>query len=106
MIVIFRFQLKNAQDLDKKSSLPGDKNHPYFANLNEDPMLSYVICHYLNSNEITIGSRNSTICLNGLNILEQHAVVRRLDSDNYELKPAEVGAKIKINGYNLTGYTQ
>lgn len=76
---------------------------PYLANLNEDPMLSYVICHSLNTDEITVGSRNSTICLNGLSILEQHAIIRRIDSNRYQLIPAESGSKIKVNGYNLTG---
>ena len=66
-------------------------------------MLSCVICHYLNTDEITIGSRNSRICLNGLSILERHAIIRRIDSNKYELLPAEPGAKIKVNGYNLNG---
>jgi len=54
-------------------------------------MLSYIICHYLNTDEITIGSRNSNICLNGLSILERHAIIRRTDSNQYELLPAEPG---------------
>jgi hypothetical protein len=66
-------------------------------------MLSYVICHYFNTDEITIGSRNSTICLNGLSILERHAIIRHIDSNKYQLIPAEPGAKIKVNGYNLNG---
>ncbi len=66
-------------------------------------MLSYVICHYLNTDEITIGSRNSNICLNGLSILEHHAIIRCVNSNKYELTPAEPGAKIKVNGYNLNG---
>jgi hypothetical protein len=66
-------------------------------------MLSYVICHYLNTDEITIGSRNSAICLNGLSVLNRHAIIRRLEPKKYELLPAEPGAKIKVNGYNLNG---
>ena len=66
-------------------------------------MLSYIICHYFHTDEITIGSRNSMICLNGLSILEHHATIRRIDSNKYELKPAESGSKIKVNGYNLNG---
>jgi hypothetical protein len=64
-------------------------------------MLSYVICHYLTTDEITIGNRNSTIILHGLSILERHATIRRIDSGKYELRPAEPGSKIKVNGYNL-----
>ncbi|UJR26288.1 hypothetical protein I4U23_007626 [Adineta vaga] len=99
-------KLKEAQSNDKKSSILINKNLPCLANLNEDPMLSYVICHYLTTDEIIIGNRNATICLNGLSILERHAIVRRLDTNNYQLIPAEPGAKIKVNGYNLNGPTQ
>jgi hypothetical protein len=81
-----------------------DQTHPYLANLNEDPLLSYVIYHYLNSNEITIGSnRDCTIYLNGLSILEHHAIIRCIDIHTYELIPGESSAKIKVNGYNLNG---
>lgn len=66
-------------------------------------MLSYVICHYLKTEEITIGSRNANVSLTGLNILERHAIVRRANPSKYELTAAEPGAKIKVNGYNLNG---
>jgi hypothetical protein len=102
-LFLLSLQLKKAQSDEKRISIHSDKSIPYLANLNEDPMLSYVICHYLNTDEITIGSRNSTICLNGLSILERHAIIRRIDSTKYELAPAEPGAKIKVNGYNLNG---
>lgn len=69
-------------------------------------MLSYIICHYLNNEEITIGSRNSNITLTGLGILERHAIIRRVNNQNYEVAPVEVSAKIKLNGYNLTGYAE
>ncbi|CAF3182883.1 unnamed protein product [Rotaria socialis] len=99
-------KLKNAQLNEKKSSQQSDKKVPYLANLNEDPMLSYIILHYFNTDTITIGSRNSTICLTGLNILEKHATIRAIDSCKYELIAAEPGAKIKVNGYNLNGSAQ
>ncbi|CAF4626294.1 unnamed protein product [Rotaria sp. Silwood1] len=99
-------KLKNAQLNEKKSLNQFDKKVPYLANLNEDPMLSYVILHYFNTDEITIGNRNSTICLNGLNILERHAIIRSIDPYKYELTAAEPGSKIKVNGYNLNGSTQ
>ncbi|CAF0816111.1 unnamed protein product [Adineta ricciae] len=99
-------KLKQAQSDDKNTPLLVDKKLPCLANLNEDPMLSYVICHYLTTDEITIGSRNATICLNGLSVLEHHAIIRKLDANNYQLIPAVPGAKIKVNGYNLNGSTQ
>ncbi|CAF3702022.1 unnamed protein product, partial [Rotaria sordida] len=98
--------LKNARLDEKRALNQFDKKVPYLANLNEDPMLSYVILHYFTTDEITIGSRNSTICFNGLNILERHAIIRSIDSHKYELIAAEPGSKIKVNGYNLNGSTQ
>ena len=67
-------------------------------------MLSYIICHYLDTDEVSIGSRHSTICLNGLSILERHAVIRRSDTGAYELAPTDVASKIKVNGYNVNGF--
>ncbi|CAF3629264.1 unnamed protein product [Adineta steineri] len=101
-------KLKNAQLDDKNSSTSlkstqSDQIVPYLANLNEDPMLSYIICHYLHTDEITIGSRDCTIYLNGLSILERHAILRHSNTNVYQLIPAEATAKIKVNGYNLTG---
>lgn len=83
--------------------IPPNENHPYLANLNEDPLLSYVICYSLNEEEITIGSRNCNISLDGLGILERHAIIRSIDTQTYQLIPAEANAKIKVNGYNLNG---
>jgi hypothetical protein len=100
--------LKNAQ-LDNENypifSKPSETNrtYPYLTNLNEDPLLSNVIHHYLISDEITIGSRDCTIYFNGLSILERHAIIRCIDIQTYELIPGEPSAKIKINGYNLNG---
>jgi hypothetical protein len=93
--------LRKAQSDDKKVAVQSNKNMAYIANLNEDPMLSYIICHYLDTDEITIGSRQSTICLTGLSILERHAIIRRQNNHVYELLPAEAAAKLKVNGYSL-----
>lgn len=42
----------------------------YLINLNEDPMLSGVICHFLNSGETSVGRKDASpvpnICLSGL----------------------------------------
>ena len=66
-------------------------------------MLSYIINHSLNADEITIGSRDCTIYLHGISILEHHAIIRRTDGNKYELLLAEPTAKIKVNGCNLNG---
>ena len=76
---------------------------PYLANLNEDPLLSYVICHYLKADKVTIGSRDCMIYLNGISILEHHAIIDHTATDEYELAPAEPGAKIKVNGFYING---
>ena len=43
---------------------------PYLINLNEDPMLSGVICHFLNNGETSVGRKDASpvpnICLSGL----------------------------------------
>lgn len=66
-------------------------------------MLSYVTYHYVSDDETTIGRRECTIYLNGLSILEHHAIIRHIDTNKFELSPAEPIARIKINGYNLNG---
>ena len=80
-----------------------NESFPYLANLNEDSLLSYIILHYLNQEETTIGSRDCTITLNGLSILERHAIIRSIDTQTYQLIPGEANTKIKVNGYNLNG---
>ena len=95
--------MRKAQLDEKDFSDRLDEKFAHLANLNEDPMLSYVISHQLNREETSIGSRNSDICLTGLSILERHALIRRENNGNYQIQPADFTAKIKINGYNLTG---
>lgn len=65
-------------------------------------MLSYVIRHRLTADEITIGSHDCTVYLNGISILERHAVIRRIAANQFELTPAEAAAKIKVNGFNIS----
>ena len=44
------------------------QKEPYLVNLNEDPMLSGVICHFLSKGETIIGRKdgNADVCLSGL----------------------------------------
>ena len=46
------------------------QTEPHLVNLNEDPMLSGVVFHYLSQAEVTVGRKDAqpvpTICLSGL----------------------------------------
>ena len=86
----------------KEKEIKGKRKNkdPYLTNLNEDPILSYVICQFLDKG-IKIGrSPNCQMQLNGLGIIDEHAVITVNKSDII-IKPALFGAKIKINGVNL-----
>ncbi|CAF1220965.1 unnamed protein product, partial [Didymodactylos carnosus] len=96
-------KLKNARSDGSTRISSSDKKLPYLTNLNEDPMLSYVICYYLKLGETTIGSKQSTICLNGLGIQEKHAIINFSGFDQIVIEATTPGIKIKINGYNLSG---
>jgi hypothetical protein len=74
---------------------------PYLTNLNEDPILSYVICYFLSDAEILIGgSEDCQIQLTGLNICSEHA--RIINEDGYNVLIPEAGAKLKVNGQPVT----
>ena len=74
---------------------------PYLTNLNEDPILSYVICHFLDADETKIGrSESSKIKLNGLSILTEHAVIKN-KKGTITLQLSQIGAKVKVNGTNV-----
>ena len=45
-------------------------------------------------------SGNNQIKLNGLNIISEHAMIE-LDGNQVILKSLQIGAKIKVNGYNV-----
>ncbi|CAF0814643.1 unnamed protein product, partial [Brachionus calyciflorus] len=74
---------------------------PYLTNLNEDPILSYVICHFLDAEETKIGrSDNSKIKLSGLSILTEHATIKN-KKGKITLNLNQMGAKVKVNGINV-----
>lgn len=79
----------------------------HLINLNEDPLLSGVIYHYITTSPMTIGRSDAdpkpAICLSGLSIMKKHAILSLGENDEYELKPAVSGAKTKVNGQPLTG---
>jgi kinesin family protein 1 len=76
--------------------------HPHFVNLNEDPLLSGMITHFIENGEHALGRNvdpNSTeIQLAGLNILPIHGYVTRNSKTNeLILRPAN-GGQIRVNG--------
>ncbi|XP_078336840.1 kinesin-like protein KIF28 isoform X5 [Crassostrea virginica] len=80
---------------------------PYLINLNEDPMLSGVICHFLNNGETSVGRKDASpvpnICLSGLSIQKQHAVIFNKKGVIEIESVSGSGSKTKINGLPLTG---
>jgi hypothetical protein len=76
---------------------------PYLTNLNEDPILSYVICNFLDAKQTKVGrSKDCQIQLNGLSIISEHAVITN-NNGEISIEPGDVGAKIKVNGMPLEG---
>lgn len=74
---------------------------PYLTNLNEDPLLSYVICHFIDSKQVKVGrSADSAIQLSGLGILTDHAILSNQGGE-ITMKPCQLGVKIKVNGNNV-----
>ena len=79
-------------------------NEPYITNLNEDPMLSYVICHFIANLVTTIGNHSkNAIQLNGIAILDKHAKIVIHDKNEIVIEPAQNGAQIKVNGIDIVG---
>ncbi|KAK3716103.1 hypothetical protein QZH41_019651 [Actinostola sp. cb2023] len=81
---------------------------PHIVNLNEDSLLSGVVVHFLDKDEVTIGNKKAdpspSILLSGLSILKQHAVIT-VKENEITIKPAISGSKTKVNGMPLTGET-
>ncbi|XP_074645604.1 kinesin-like protein KIF28 isoform X2 [Tubulanus polymorphus] len=103
-------KLKVAQnETDTLSSGSNDASRkskdPHIINLNEDPMLAGVICHFFQNGETTIGRKDGepTIILSGLSIMKNHAVIVVKGDGEAEIRPGDKGAKTKINGTPLTG---
>ena len=70
-------------------------------NLNEDPVLSYVICHFLGSKKTLIGrSPDCEIKINGLSIIAEHGIITNEKGKIY-ISPMQRGAKIRVNGMNV-----
>lgn len=87
-------EVENTASKERKKKKIKD---PYLTNLNEDPILSYVVCYFLSDKEALVGSSDACqIQLSGLNICSEHAKILN-DKDRIILIP-EAGAKLKVNG--------
>ena len=85
-----------AKDKEKRKS-----HDPYLTNLNEDPVLSYVICHFLGNKKTLIGrSSECQIQVNGLSIIAEHGVIKN-ENGKISIAPVQRGAKIRVNGVNV-----
>jgi kinesin family protein 1 len=62
-----------------------------------------VICHFLDAPKTKIGrSKDCQMQLNGLSIISEHAIISN-DKGVIKIEPAELGAKIKVNGAPIEG---
>lgn len=84
---------------DAKAKAVADKKRKKVAhmmNLNEDPMLSGVVLHYMDSETTTIGRGDAepppSIALKGLSISKNHAVIQK-KGKNLEIRP---GTQVRL----------
>ncbi len=75
---------------------------PYLTNLNEDPLLSNLIYHFLNEPMTLFGTGpKANVQLRGLGILSEHAMIKNNNNTEIELSVADNDAKILVNGIYL-----
>lgn len=101
-------KLAAARSMDNESihgDLQRQSTQPHLINLNEDPMLSRVVFHYIDEGKTTIGSKLAKplpkICLNGLSIQKEHAAITYTDQE-VSIEPTSNNANTKVNGLPLT----
>ncbi|XP_012936827.1 kinesin-like protein KIF28P [Aplysia californica] len=92
------FAKEESREMSKKNV------DPHLMNLNEDPMLSGVVFHFLSEQTTVIGRKdgNPDVVLNGLSIQKKHAVFTN-EGGEVSVKPGSDGAKIRVNGVPITG---
>eukprot|EP00116_Pleurobrachia_bachei_P002640 sb/3462902/ len=97
---------KEKEELRKrKSEDERRKKLPYLWNLNEDPALSGIVCHMIEQKEVIVGkSEKALIKLQGLSILDEHAVIEVDGPKIYLTCPGD--AKVMINGDTITTKTE
>jgi len=83
-----------------------DLDRPRLTNLNEDPMLSGVVHHYIATEKtIVIGRKDGDtqpdIVLTGLGVQKNHASVTFSDGA-FKIAPGQSNAKVKVNGKSIS----
>jgi len=100
-------RVESKKEDDELKEAKEESNDPYFVNLNEDPMLSGVVKLPLKKDaDTTIGRKDADpkpdVILSGLSIQKNHATVS-YNEEEIVIKPVTAGARIKVNGFPLTG---
>ncbi|KAL3859056.1 hypothetical protein ACJMK2_009292 [Sinanodonta woodiana] len=92
----------SGQTTDKRK-----KTEIHLVNLNEDPMLSGVIVHFIGEGETIVGRNDANpvpkICLSGLSIQKQHAMIKVKNGTAVIEPVGGSGSKTKVNGLPLIG---
>ncbi|CEF61084.1 Kinesin-like protein KIF1B [Strongyloides ratti] len=94
------------EDIIKKK-----KEIPHLWNLNEDPALTNKIVHFIYKNDTLVTNqtdityKNNKIVLQGLSIMENHAIIFNKNDKKILLKPND-GKKILINGHIIYEETE
>eukprot|EP00051_Salpingoeca_urceolata_P018835 m.267969 g.267969 ORF g.267969 m.267969 type:complete len:1177 (+) comp19290_c0_seq13:198-3728(+) len=82
---------------------------PHLVNLNEDPQLSHVICHFLDKPANVLGLRDDgdppDIQLRGIKLRKRHAVIM-MEEERGSIQCTAPGATVKLNGRRLNDETE
>ncbi|EGD80556.1 kinesin family member 1C [Salpingoeca rosetta] len=87
----------------------------HFTNLNEDPALSHIICHFVDQPEMVVGQDEDSaaaseegggeggnyIHLTGFGIRKRHAVIT-MDGSDVFIEPGSAASNTRVNGTQLT----
>ena len=93
---------EDAQLVQQAKKAQEDMERPRLTNLNEDPMLSGVVHHYVSVEKtMVIGRKDADttpdIALTGLGVQKNHASVI-FDDGQFKIEPGASNAKVKVNG--------
>ena len=82
------------------------RSEPHILNLNEDPLMSGIIVHFLDKDEVRIGRKDAEktqdIALSGLSVNKEHAVITNAKG-RLAVSIMEEGSKIVVNGKRVAG---
>ena len=90
------------EEKEEKERLKKLKTVPHFVNLNEDPILSGVVFHFLERKRVVIGKDTTDplpdLPLSGLSIRREHAVLTIKGKKDITLQPGMTMARTKVCG--------